>query len=407
MDGRIRPYSEKKDRADVDRIWKECGWLTEEKEAVGVLMGSGRSLIYEYKGSVESFVTSASSKLHYGGMVLDHAAITSVATSRIARNLGAASATLAATLAEEAERGCATSSIGVFEQGFYDRLGYGAGSYEHWIAFDPAWLVGLPAPAVPRRLDVKDFRAIHQARLHRRKPHGAVDLLSPEMTRLDLIEMENTFCLGYKKGNAVSHCVLMFCSDAEQGPYSVRCLIYSNLHQLLELLALIKNLSDQVRQVRLREPRGIQMQDFLEKPFQLHAVTKKGEFETGIKAFAYWQLRILDLRKCIQAMRCREDFKFNLIVDDPITGFLPDKSTWKGCAGSYTVTLGSRSSVRKGVSTGLETLSASIGDFSRYWFGVQSAEVLNVSGKFEAPRGLLDKLDAALDLPSPSPDWDC
>jgi hypothetical protein len=148
------------------------------------------------------------------------------------------------------------------------------------------------------------------------------------------------------------------------------------------------------------------MQDFLRKPFQLQDISRKGKFEAGVRSMAYWQIRILDLRKCISAMKCNENLKFNLVVEDPITRFLPKKSAWKGCAGSYTVSLGTKSSIRKGVSPGLDTLTASIGDFSRYWLGVQAAEALNVTGLFDGPQSLIEKLDAVNPLPAPAPDWD-
>jgi predicted acetyltransferase len=409
MNGLIRPYSEKKDRTNVHRIWKECGWMTDEKkdkESTDALIRSGPSLVFEVNGSAESMATSAPSRLHYAGTVLDHSAITSVTTSRIARNLGAASSTLAAMLAEEAARGFATSGLGVFEQGFYNRLGYGTGPYEHWISFDPAWLIDMPTPGIPQRFDVKNFKTIHQARLRRKRSHGAIDILPPDVTRADMLALKNTFCLGYKKGNTITHCVVMYCTDVEEGPYRVMCMAYRDFHQFRELLALIKGLGDQVRQVRMREPREIQMQDFLDKPFQLQTVSRKGEFEAGVRSVAYWQIRILDLKKCISVMKCPVDLRFNLTIEDPVARFLPKKSSWKGCGGTYTITLGPRSLVKKGASSGLETLTASISDFSRYWLGVQRAEALNVTGLFEGPPTLLEKLDAAIALPLPAPDWD-
>jgi hypothetical protein len=294
----------------------------------------------------------------------------------------------------------------MFDQGFYNRLGYGTGVYENWIAFDPAWLADLPAPAVPERFDVRNYRLIHQSRLERRKCHGAVDLLPPELTKVDMVLLKNTFCLGYKTGKSISHCVVMFCSDVEQGPYKVMCLVYKTLPQLRELLAVIKSLSDQIRQVRLREPREIQIQDFLHKPFQLQNVSRKGQFEAGVRTDAYWQIRILNLEECITAMKCTKEVRFNLVVEDPVERFLPAKSVWKGCGGAYTVSLGAKSTMKNGTAEGLETLHASINDFSRYWLGVQSAEALNVTGKFDGSGKLLEELDAANDLPSPDPDWD-
>jgi hypothetical protein len=105
-------------------------------------------------------------------------------------------------------------------------------------------------------------------------------------------------------------------------------------------------------------------------------------------------------------MKCDKPVEFNLVVEDPIERFLPEKSRWKGCGGAYTVSLGAKSTLKSGTANGLETLHASINDFSRYWLGVQSAEALNVTGQFDGPRQLLEKLDKANNLPSPDPDWD-
>jgi len=406
MDGIIRPYSRRKDRSNVYRLWKECGWPTEEPESADALMKSGTTFVYELNGSAESLVISVPALLHYAGTALDHAAVAAVGTSRVARNLGAATGTLAAMLSAEASRGAATSGLGVFEQGFYNRLGYGTGTYEHWAAFDPAWLVDLPVSGAPQRFEVKQYKAVHQARLDRRKSHGAVDVLSPEITKADMLARKNTFCIGYTQGKVITHCLVVFCAEVERGPYTVMWMSYPNLRELRELLGLIRGLGDQVRQVRLHEPAEIQIQDFLQKPFQLQSISRKGVFEAGIKAMAYWQIRILDLAKCIRAMKCRGELQFNLVIEDPVAAFLPQGSEWKGCGGSYAVALGAESSINAGAVEGLDTLTASIGDFSRYWLGVKSAAVLNVTGVFDGPERLLEKLDAVNPLPSPAPEWD-
>ena len=59
--------------------------------------------------------------------------------------------------------------MGMVDQGFYDTLGFGTGSYENWINFDPATLqVNYPFRP-PRRLTVDDYEAIHFAMLSRGK----------------------------------------------------------------------------------------------------------------------------------------------------------------------------------------------------------------------------------------------
>ncbi|MBT3275463.1 MAG: hypothetical protein HN368_20070 [Spirochaetales bacterium] len=409
MDPIIRKYSEKKDKKAARRIWTECGWLSDdkkEKEAFDLFISSSPATVFEHAGAAECLVLSTPARLRYLEKDLSYSAITGVTTSRIARNLGAASLTLAQALRQDVEAGAVVSGLGIFEQGFYNRLGYGSGNYEHWLGFDPAWLVALPKPEVPSRFDVSNWKAIHQARLNRRKSHGAVDLLPPEVSRTDMMWLKNSFALGYKKGGRITHCVVMHASELESGPYSVSWMSYQNLRQFRELLAVIRSLGDQVRQIRMREPQEIQMQDFIRKPFQLQSITKSGKYEAGSKAFSYWQMRILQLKPCIAAIKCRDDLQFNLTIEDPIGQFLPKGTGWKGCQGEYTVTFGSKSSIKKGFTAGLDTLTATIGDFTRYWLGVLSAEALNISGKFDGPDDLLKTLDRINPAPTPAPEWD-
>ena len=377
-----------------------------EKEAVDVFLSSSRCMVYVMNGQAESIVASTPSKLKYLDTSLPFAAITAVTTSRIARNQGAASKTLARVLAQDAADGAVASGLGVFEQGFYNRLGYGSGNYEHWIGFDPAWLVPMEKPGVPVRLDVTSAKSIHASRLARRKSHGALDLLPVEISKSEMMWIKKSFGLGYKKGGKVTHCVVMNSGSGENGPYSVHWMTYQSFRQFRELLSLIAGLGDQVRLVRMREPREIQMQDFIRKPFQLQSITKGGKYESMTKAEAYWQMRILQLKPCISALSCPEELTFNLRIIDPVESFLPKNSAWRGCGGDYSVTLGQKSSIKKKFTPGIDILTASIGDFTRFWSGVQSAEALNVTGQFDASEKLLAALDRTVMLPAPAPDWD-
>ena len=409
MKDKIRAYSAEKDKKAVQRIWKECGWLGDDKkyaEALDLLLKANNGVVYEMGRSAECLVVSTKARLNHTGTYLSHSAITCVTTSRIARNQGIASKTLAHVLANDAAKGAAVTGLGVFEQGFYNRLGYGNGVYENWIRYDPAWLVPLPKARVPERFALADWKKLHEARFSRRKSHGAIDLLPPEMTKSDMLLFKNCFGLGYSKDGKITHYVEMMTDNAESGPYTVVWMAYRNLTQFRELLSLIAGLSDQIRQVKIREPREIQLQDFIRKPFQLSSITKRGSFEYSIKATAYWQFRILDLKSCIAALKCTDRLTFNLHIDDPITQYLPQKSSWTGCTGNYIVSLGPKSSIKKGTESGKETVNTTIGDFSRFWFGIQSAEALNISGVFKAPGKLLKALDSTLVLPKPAPDWD-
>ena len=377
-----------------------------EKDALDLYLAASASMVYELNGAAECMVNSTPARLIYGDEVLTFSAITGVTTSRIARNQGAASKVLAQVMAEDANAGAVVSGLGAFEQGFYNRLGYAMGNYEHWIGFDPAWLVPMEKPPIPSRFELSSWKAIHASRLTRRKVHGALDLLPPEITKCEMMWEKNTFGLGYKKGGKITHCVVMAANDVEIGPYRVLWMTYQNFRQLKELLALVAGLGDQIRLLKMREPREIQMQDFIRKPFQLQTITKSSKFEASTKAEAYWQMRILKLRPCIAALSCSTELTFNMRVHDPVENYLPKGSSWRGCSGDYTVTLGSKSAIKKGTQTGIETLSTSIGDFTRFWTGIQSAEALTITGEFAASDKLVSDLDRTVALQRPAPDWD-
>ena len=154
MASNVEPYNSRRHRKEVHRIWQECGWLTDEKRehaAMDQFIAASRGWVCSIDGSAECLVVSTDGHFHHTGTPLRLAAITGVTTSRIARNQRAATDTLAACLADEAARGAQVSGLGVFEQGFYDKFGYGNGPYEHWVSFDPAWLRDLGRPRQPLR----------------------------------------------------------------------------------------------------------------------------------------------------------------------------------------------------------------------------------------------------------------
>jgi predicted acetyltransferase len=74
--------------------------------------------------------------------------VAAVTTSRVARKQGFAARLTAKAIAADAADGALVSALGMFEQGFYNRLGFGTGCYEHLVWFNPAALrAGAPAGA--------------------------------------------------------------------------------------------------------------------------------------------------------------------------------------------------------------------------------------------------------------------
>lgn len=195
--------------------------------------------------------------------------------------------------------------------------------------------------------------------------------------------------------------------DVENGPYNIQWMAFRTWEQFLELMALIQSMGDQVHLITMNEPAGIQFQDFLRQPFKHHRVTEKSQFEGGIRAVAYWQMRMCDLPGCLARTRLRgEEVRFNLHLTDTIGRFLEEDAPWKGVGGDYVVALGPSSGAEPGTDPALSTLTASVGAFTRMWLGVRPATGLAVTDALSGPPELLERLDWALRLPDPKPDWD-
>ena len=409
MAGTFRKYDPAKDRKATHRIWEECGWIDgekEEKAAVDALVDVSSAWVWEVNGSAESMTIATPAQFRHTDTELPMAAITAVTTSRVARGQGAASGTLARALGEAAEQNYALAGLGMFEQGFYNRFGFGNGPYDLFYRFDPAWLKAFEKPRPPVRLSSKDWKAIHAARLKREKLHGAVDLLPAEISRSELAWVKNPFGLGYRKGGKLTHFFVAHTSDVEQGPYFIEWVVYQTYDQLRELLGLIRGLGDQVRSVRMRERPGFQLQTIIEKPFQLLSISYRGKFESRLSGEAYWQLRMLDVERCVHALAATRTVRFVLELSDPLAELLPGSSRWEGCGGSYVVELGPHSTAKRGRETGLPVLHATVNDFTRFWMGSGTAIVLAAFHSFRAPESLLRALDESVRLPTPHPDWD-
>ena len=155
---KYRAYNPEKDKAAVHRIWREIGWIEKDQEAVmDLFVGCGRALVGDVNGEAECLVTTAPGTIRYLDEELPFSCVTGVTTSRIARKQGLASGLTARTVAAAAAEGALVSGLGMFEQGYYNQLGFGTGGYEHRTAFDPSQLnVGIKA-RVPRRIGADDW----------------------------------------------------------------------------------------------------------------------------------------------------------------------------------------------------------------------------------------------------------
>lgn len=406
----IRRYNHDSDLEACLRIYREVGWVDEDKheKASAELFKASRGWVAELHGSAECLAHAMSGSIRYQQNDLPLCIVTGVTTSRIARKQGWAARVTAKLLAEEAAQGQAVAILGIFEQGYYNQLGFGNGSYELFCSLEPCMLEVPVKASMPVRLSKDDWQAMHEARLHRRRLHGGCTIHSPALTMAELLWSDNGFGLGYldAQGDLSHH---FWCSaKGEHGPYRIQWMSYNTREQFLELLALVQSLGDQVHSIKLAEPPGIQLQDYLRQPFRLRELTHQSPHENRMTAAAYWQARILNLEPCIAATQWEAaPIGFNLTLTDPVQNWLPEDSTWRGISGDYTITLGQESSIEPGLTESLPTMRASVNAFSRMWLGVRSATSLSWSDALQAPESLLDVLDHGLTFSAPPrPDWD-
>jgi len=408
----FRRYDHKKDSQAVLEVFKEVGWMERDSDrqtdaAMLAYLKTARSWVAELGGRAESLACTGPGEFRYLEESLPLCAITAALTSTIARRMNCATRATAEAVADAAEEGAQIAGLGVFEQGFYERLGFGAGSYEHWLDFDPATLK-VDSPTRPaHRLSKKDWKAVHTSLLNRMRGHGSCNVFHPELIRFEMAYDRKGFGLGYYDNGELTHHLWLSNQGGENGPLMVYWSAFRSYPQFLELLSLLKSIGDQFHLVKMREPPGIQLQDFIDQPFKYQRMTRHSRYECRAQAVAYWQMRILDLKGCIKKTHLPGPaLSFNLEIADPIGELLPERRGWRGVEGSYTVRIGEQSTVEAGRENRLPTLRARIGAFTRMWMGAQRASVLTLSGALSGPAELIRSLDRIFQIPQPHTDWD-
>ncbi|MBH79080.1 MAG: hypothetical protein CMQ49_01035 [Gammaproteobacteria bacterium] len=406
----IRPYEEGRDFPAVERMWQEVGWMDDAaKQAPHLreILDSGRCLTATVGDEAECLAHVVPGSIWLGSSPLPMCAVAAVMTSRIGRRRGLAKRLTAQQLAYGAGQGAAVAALGMFDQGFYDELGFGSGSYQHRFDFDPATLTVDVPLRTPSRLTLEHWREMHAAMANRLKNHGACVLDSPEFLKADLAWNGKGFGLGYFDGDALSHFLwLTYSDDPEHGPYRVLFWAYRSREELLELMALLKSLSDQVSSISMQEPAHLQLQDLLEQPIRNLRQTQNSPFANLHRSLAIWQIRALDIPVCVSALVMRgPEVKFNLQLTDPVADYL-EPDGWRGVAGDYVVCIGGSSSAEPGNDARLPTLNATVGAFTRMLFGFVSASNLSASDDLSGPGELLDALDGAIALPRAVWGWD-
>jgi hypothetical protein len=266
----------------------------------------------------------------------------------------------------------------------------------------------VDGPSRPaRRLQKKDWKAVHTCLLNRLRGHGSCNVFHPELIRFEMAFDPKGFGLGYFDDRELTHHLWLSNQGGENGPLVVYWSAFRSYPQFLELLSLLKSIGDQFYLVKMREPPGIQLQDFIQKPFKTQRMTRFSRYESRAQAAAYWQMRIVDLEGCIEKTHLPGSVvTFNLELSDPIGELLQERRSWRGVGGSYTVRLGENSRAEPGTDDTLPTLRAQIGAFTRMWMGAQRASTLTLGGALSGPAELIRSLDRAFAIPQPHTDWD-
>lgn len=406
----FRDYKIEKDQRDIQRIWMECGWIEDEekeKKALDLFLSTSRCKVVEHNGTAECLIVTSPGYMKYNEKDLSLSAVSSVTVSRLLRKQGAAPKLLASMIGDEIKKGTAVAGLGMFEQGFYNRLGFSTMGYENWYSFDPSKLTIYKKGGIPFRLKPEDYLEAHKCFKTAMKHHGFVTLDPPELFQAEMMWTKNGFGLGYKTDGKLSHYIWMGAENVEAGPYRVHFMAYENWEQFLQLMGILKSLEEQVRTIKMKEPVFIQLQDFIEKPFQLQAITQKNKYESKIKSQAYQQLRICNLKKCIEAISFNGDeFSFNLKLSDPINDFLETSEKRNECQGDFTINIGKMSSIEKGLEKNLPMVKSSINAFSRLWIGILPAETIGLVEEIEIDEELKEKLTKAFYNPDVRSNWD-
>jgi len=406
-----RAFDRDRDLEHLQRIWRETGWLKDGEKferGLDAYLKACNTIVEDLHGEMEVGASRAEGVLRVQQTSVPLCVIAGVYAGIAGRQGGHATRLTALQVAAGVADGAVVASLGIFDQGFYERLGFGIGPYVHRITVEPSSLKVPRLERSPVRLTVDDAAEIHACRLARRHSHGCVDLSHAGVTELGCCEHAGAG-LGFRDTDGVlTHCMWVSQDGkAEDGPWSVQWMAWRTPAQLFELLGIVKSFADQVSGVRIADPAGLQLQDLIDRPFAWLRRTKGGPNYGKPTSIAYWQHRICDVQACMAALSLpRADAKFNLRLRDPIEGHLPGDAPWKGCAGDWIVSLGERCGAEAGRDEALPTLEASINAFTRMWIGVRSAQSLAITDDLSGSDALLDTLSAQWTLPEPATDWD-
>ena len=400
----MRWFDRARDMDAIKRIWREIGWVTDRDDALGMedFYSVGRTLTGVVDDEAECAVQTMPGTILLDETELELCAVTAVTTGRVGRKRGFAKRLTAVQLAESMEEGAEVAALGMFEQGFYDLVGFGRSTYQHIFSFDPATLLVDTPSRSPKRVTEDDWRSMHRSLGARLRSHGGCMIRPAEFIAAETTWTSNGFGLGYYDGDALTHFIWCSTDEPEHGPVRVDMMAYQTPEQLMELLGVLKSLGDQIRSVRMVEPAHVRLQDWLEQPFRNRGISKNSPHQADHRAPSWWQLRIMDVPACVAALTVHAPVpRFRVDLHDPAADVLA--GSWQGVSGSYTLDLAERSHAAVEAADGLPVLKASVNALTRLLFGIAPASVLALAVDFEAPPELIRALDRAIRLPDARP----
>ncbi len=411
----FRPYDPDRDLDAVRRIWRECGWIETDQGERGMdafIADAEERWVADIDGVAECFVVGAMGDIEIQSRRLPYGLVAAVTTSFVARRQGLAGRLTAHLVRRLVERGAVVCGLGMFEQGYYDRLGFGTGNYEHFAYIAPDALRVPHITRSPVRLSADHAEEIHACRMRRMRWHGSVSVFAPGITHETLIGSTNGLGLGFRDqpDGGISHMIwLDRKGGAEYGPYRCLFMAYETWDQLRELLGVIKSLGSQVQALRLYDHPALAWSSLTERPVTGGARTAKGDYAQRTVALAWWQTRVADVAACISAVELAgADYRFQLNLTDPISDHLDTSSeaAWSGQGGPWVVSLGPTCSATRGVDPALPVVDATINAWSRLWIGSASPGGLSLDGSLKAEPAVLEALGNAWQVPKPCVDWD-
>jgi hypothetical protein len=402
---KVEKYDSQLHLEGCTRIWREVSWLPDHAAGVVAMeryFKDNPCLVAEIDGEAEGMSVAVPGTLRHLGNVIPFLAVTSVTVGNAGRKRGLGTLVTGEATARGASEGCMVAALGIFEQGFYNRLGYGNGPYNRIVTFCPSDLPrDLPYPERVCRLGYENLDEVYSNLCDRMPCHGQA-VLGRSFYDAELQWESKSIGLGCRNADGLLTHHMWYTPSGERGPHRVAWLSYKTGGELLELLGLIRSLGDQVDLVIMEEPPHIQFQDLMRTPMRSMRMLSGEGKRVGTRTFSYTQARILDLPGAL----CKTtlpwgEVAFNLSIHDPISTLISEDCGWKGCAGDYTVVLGPECSAEPGHTRGLEKMDAGIGAFTRLWLGVRPPSVLALTDEMKAPGTLLQSLDDLLHLPEP------